>query len=188
MKPVTPLAVKDRAAWRAWLERNHDKSQGVWLRVAKKHADGVHYEEAVEEAVCYGWIDSNVHRLDEDSYRQWFSPRKPTSAWSQSNKERVERLKKAGCMTEAGLTAIRAGKKSGSWDRLTGVDNLEVPPDLRAALAKNKQAGKNFEKLAPSHKKQYIFWIEEARRDETRKRRISETVRLAAEGKKSRVE
>lgn len=182
------LTLSSRSKWRSWLEKNGAKSNGVWLVVAKKHAEGVHYEEAVEEALCFGWIDSNVRRLNEDSYIQWYSPRKPASAWSESNKKRVQKLIREGRMTEAGLRAVRAGKKSGSWNRLDAVERLEVPLDLTAALAKNKRAASNFHKLAPSHKKQYIYWITEAKREETRQRRIGETVKLLASGKKSRTE
>lgn len=181
------LFLDSRPAWRAWLEKNQERTGGIWLAIAKKHAEGLHYEEAVEEAVCFGWVDSVLNRYDADRYLLWFSPRRPGSNWAASNKERADRMIAEGRICPAGLKAIELAKEDGSWDRLTPVDDLVVPPELEAALKRKRKARELFESLAPSHKKQYIYWIAEAKRDETRKRRVAETVRMLAEGKKPRV-
>jgi len=182
------LSFPNQSSWRKWLSKHYDSSAGIWLVIAKKHTEGLHYDEAVEEALCYGWIDSTVNRLDDDHYKQWYSPRKPGGNWAESNKKRVARLIQENKMTDAGLQLIRQAQLDGSWDRLNQVENLEVPADLQAALAKNKKARENFERFAPSHKKQYIFWITQAKREETRRRRIDETIKLLTEGKKSRID
>lgn len=178
------LHFRDRGQWRRWLEKNHSRSTGIWLAVSKKQAAGLHYEEAVEEALCYGWIDSTVRRLDADSYRQWYSPRKPRSNWSKSNKLRVERLTDLGLMTAAGTAAVREAKWNGSWHQLDAVENLEEPPVLRDALAASETARMNYDRLAPSHRKQYLYWINSAKREDTRERRIRETVRRLADNSK----
>lgn len=185
MKELSPSRFypKSRAAWRTWLEQNAATAQNVWLVFYKK-ASGkptIGYEEAVEEALCFGWIDSTVNKVDEESYVQFFSPRKPKSVWSKPNKERVERLIKNGLMTPTGLKKIEAAKSDGSWDALNAVDDLAMPDDLLKQLQKNKTAQKNFEAFPPSSKKVILFWIQSARQPETRKKRIEEMVRLAAQ-------
>ncbi|RJQ48054.1 MAG: hypothetical protein C4534_00255 [Gaiellales bacterium] len=171
-----PRRFGSRSRWREWLRRNHAASSGAWLVIAKKHAAGLHYEEAVEEALCFGWIDSTVRRLDGDHYRQWYSPRKADSAWSNSNRKRVERLTAEGRMARAGLESVRVARENGSWNALETVEKLQAPADLVRALAATQVAGKAYEALPPSHRKQYLFWINSAKRPGTRERRIRETV------------
>lgn len=179
----------DRRAWRAWLERNHGRSPGVWLLYHKKASGrpSVTYAEAVEEALCFGWIDSRIRSVDEASYKQLFTPRRPGSAWSKANKERVARLVGAGLMTAAGLAKIEAARRDGSWDALDRVEALEVPPDLRRALDANREAARTFAAFNSSTRKRILQWIEGARRSETRARRIGQTVERAARGEKPSV-
>ena len=187
--PDEPEVVRprDRAAWRRWLARHHDQPAGVWLLIRKKGSaeDGVVYEEAVEEALCFGWIDSKAKALDDDHYRQWMSPRKPTSVWSLINKGRVERLLAGGQMEASGLEAIRVAKENGSWAALEASDRLEIPEDLAAALATNTAAQRHFATFPPSAKRIILGRIREAKRPETRAKRIEETVRLAAENRRA---
>ncbi|NJN98713.1 MAG: hypothetical protein HC875_33810 [Anaerolineales bacterium] len=175
---VHPLS---RAEWRAWLEQNHTRPEGVWL-VSYKKATGkprVEYDEAVEEALCFGWIDSKGNKLDEERSLLWFSPRKPKTGWSKPNKERVERLIAAGLIAPAGLAKIEAAKQDGSWNALDAVEALEIPPDLASALAGYSQAQQNFEAFPRSAKRGILEWIVNAKRPETRAKRIEETARLA---------
>lgn len=176
------LPFASRAAWRRWLRSNHASASGVWLQFYKKNAarPSVTYADAVEEALCFGWIDSLVKSLDEQSYVQLFTPRKHKSAWSRSNKERVERLIAAGLMTAAGLEKIELARRNGSWESLDSVEALEIPDDLRRALARNRKARENFEKLSPSRKKQLLYSVNGARRPETRRKRIREVIAAAA--------
>jgi uncharacterized protein YdeI (YjbR/CyaY-like superfamily) len=181
------LRLETRAAWRKWLGAHHAASRGVWLILVKKAAriPGVTYEEAVEEALCFGWIDSRSKTLDAERYKLRLSPRNPGSIWSQTNKQRIRRLVRAGRMTPAGMSKIAAAKKDGSWTRLEEIDRLEMPRDLLAALAENGEARRNFQAFSASSKKIILFWIVSAKRPQTRQRRISETARLAAKNIKA---
>ena len=165
---------KDRAAWHRWLAKNHDKRQFVWLIIYKKHTAKpcVAYDDAVEEALCYGWIDSKVQSLDDERYRQYYSVRKPNSNWSGSNKKRVAKLIKAGSMTEAGMAAIEVAKANGSWDFLDDIEKMIVPDDLAKALSKT--ARRNFDGFSPSARQGMLMWVKSAKRDETRRKRIAE--------------
>jgi len=138
----------------------------------------------VREALCFGWIDGRINPLDGDRYRLLFSPRKPGGTWAKSNKERVARLIKQGRMTAAGLARIEAAKRDGSWDALDALDSLDIPPDLERALSGNRAARKTFEAWSDSYKKRVIFWIGSARREETRARRVDQTVSAASENSK----
>lgn len=172
---------RQRKAWRAWLAKHHDGSPGVWLIYYKK-ATGkprVAYEEAVEEALCFGWIDSLPRKLDEERSMLLFTPRKRGSVWSRPNKLRVERLLAEGLMTEAGLKKVEAAKADGSWAKLDAVDALRLPADLKKALASDEGARKNFESFSPSARKGLLWWVESAKRPETRRKRIEETVEKA---------
>jgi uncharacterized protein YdeI (YjbR/CyaY-like superfamily) len=172
---------KSRRAWRAWLERNHATSDGVWLATFRT-ATGkprVGYPEAVEEALCFGWIDSKHKRLDEERSILWMSPRSPASGLSKVNKERVARLEAAGLMAEPGSRAVEAARRSGAWSKLDSAESLEVPDDLAEAFRRNAAARVNYDAFPPSSKKVILFWIASAKRAETRARRIDETVRLA---------
>jgi uncharacterized protein YdeI (YjbR/CyaY-like superfamily) len=170
--------------WRSWLQAHHASSTGVWLVVAKKHTGlaTVSYNDAVEEALCFGWIDSIMHPVDDRFYKQAFTPRKSKSAWSQSNKDRVERLRAAGLMTAAGEAAVAGAKESGSWDVLSGVEALEIPPELQKALNANKTSKKNWQAFTPSQQKQFLYWLRDAKREATRVERISTIVELVSRG------
>jgi len=177
---------RSRSEWRSWLGENHDKESEIWLVFYKVKAGkkSIRYEEAVEEALCFGWIDSLVRRIDDEKHMQKYTPRKANSNWSASNKKRVERLIADGLMTAAGLQKIRAAKESGSWSRLDSVDiRIETPRDLKRALSQHETARKRYKELPPSRKKQFLWWIQSAKRDETREKRIKETIRMLTEGK-----
>ena len=180
---IQTLYVKSRGEWRKWLEKNHQSASKVWLIIVNKQSKipGIQYVDAVEEALCFGWIDSKTQRRDEDSRYQIYSKRKPKSNWSQPNKERVARLKKAGLITEAGLQAIQAAKASGAWNASNDIDDLIIPPDLKKLLNKNKTAAKNFDAFPRSSQKLILRWIYGAKRPETRNKRVEKTVQLAAE-------
>jgi uncharacterized protein YdeI (YjbR/CyaY-like superfamily) len=178
----------DRQAWREWLEKNHATSPGIWIVYVKKGSGrvGLSYDDAVEEALCFGWIDSKVNPVDEAHFRQVYTPRKPGSIWSRINKRRVEKLIAGGRMTAAGLAKVEAAKADGSWSFIDDVEALELPADLRLALAANPIAQQRFEAFGSSYKKQVLYWIKSAKRPETRKKRIEQVVSLAAEGRKIR--
>lgn len=177
---------RDRSQWRKWLEK-HATSSGVWLVYYKKGSGkpSVSYDEAVEEALCFGWIDSRVNALDDQRYMQFFSPRKPNSSWSKLNKQRVEQLIQNGLMTAAGLEIIEAAKRDGSWSALDAIEDLQLSADIMAALDSNKTAAENFMAFSTSVKKNILRWIESAKRPETRLQRIAETVTLAAQNIKA---
>jgi len=179
------LQVRDRQEWRRWLAEHHTDSPGVWLVYHKKHAGivTVTYEEAVEEALCFGWIDSKAKSLDADRTMLVFTPRRPGGNWSASNKERVERLVAQGLMAEAGLAAIEAAKADGSWTFLDSIEALLIPEDLAAALAANPVAQRRFEAFNDSTKKMILYHIKNTKRPATRAKRIEETVRLAEQNR-----
>jgi uncharacterized protein YdeI (YjbR/CyaY-like superfamily) len=182
MREAEVVAPRNRAALRRWLAKHHARSTGVWLLVKKKGsaAPGVAYEDAVQEALCFGWIDSTAGRHDDDHYKMWFAPRKPRSIWSQSNKRRVEELTRRGLIEPPGQAAIDVARSNGSWDALTASDALEVPDDLAEALAANPPAREHFDAFPPSSRKQILWWIGSAKRPETRATRIARTATLAA--------
>jgi uncharacterized protein YdeI (YjbR/CyaY-like superfamily) len=181
---VHPLS---RAEWRDWLMRHHQRPEGVWL-ISFKKAIGrpyVEYDEAVEEALCFGWIDSRGNRLDAERSMLWFAPRKPGSGWSRLNKERLERLQAAGQLMPAGLAKIEAAQRDGSWSMLDVVETLALPVDLVTALATYPAATAHFEDLPRSVRRAILEWINAAKRTETRARRVEETARLAAENRRA---
>ncbi len=182
--PITFFA-EDAAAWHAWLEEHHASEREVWLVLLKRRVPrpSIRLDEAVEEALCFGWIDGRLRRIDDESHMLRFTPRRPDSVWAASNKARVERLIAEGRMRPEGLALVEEAKRRGEWDR---VDEREVvsvvPDDLAAALAGDTTEAAGWERLAPSLKKQYLYWIGEAKRPETRARRVAEAVRRAPEG------
>jgi uncharacterized protein YdeI (YjbR/CyaY-like superfamily) len=179
--PENSVHPKSVAAWRRWLERNHERAEGVWL-VTYKKATGkarMTYEQAVEEALCWGWIDSRTRALDNERGMLWMAPRKAKSGWSKSNKERVARLAKAGRLAPAGRAKIAAAKRDGSWSALDAVEAMSVPDDLARALQAHA-ATLEFNAFPPSTRKAILAWIATAKRPETRDKRIEETARLAA--------
>lgn len=165
------------------MEANSQTEMAAWLIIYHKKSSksSVYYEEAVEEALCFGWIDSVVNKRDDESKYQYFAPRKEKSNWSKSNKLRIERMRKQGLMTERGEKMVALAKELGTWDALVDVENLVVPDDLQKALDRNKRAQKNFAGFPPSSKRIILEWIFNAKRHETRERRIKETVEMAAE-------
>lgn len=169
---------RDRKQWREWLEQNHHTALGVWLVYYKVKSGklSIKYDEAVKEALCFGWIDSKVKSLDEERYMQIFTPRKPKSVWSKLNKQYIEELIKHNLITEAGLAKIEAAKQDGSWNQLDAIEALIVPTDLKQALELNEIAKKYFEAFSNSSKKNILFWIESAKRPETRLKRIKQTI------------
>ncbi len=181
--PPNSIHPKTRAAWRKWLKENHGRTEGVWLISYKKGTGKprFEYDEAVEEALCFGWIDSKPNRLDDERSMQWYAPRKAGSGWSKINKARAEKMIEAGLMARAGLAKIEAAKQDGSWNTLDAIEALGVPPDLAAALATNPNAQHYFDAFPRSVKRAILEWIASAKKTETRAKRVEETARLAAE-------
>lgn len=182
MAEIEMYLFADRGEWRKWLDQHHKSKSEAWLIFYKKGTEKefIKYEQAVEEALCFGWIDSQVKKIDEERYMQRYTPRKDDSNWSQSNKKRAAKLIESGLMTPAGLEKIEIAKRNGSWTRLDDIEiDILVPEDLEKALADNPQAMENFENYAPSQKKQYLWWLKSAKREETRQKRIREIVKRA---------
>ena len=173
---------KDRKAWRKWLNDNHQHSDSVWLVLYKKNSStsSVNYEEAVEEALCFGWIDSRPQKRDEDCFLLMFSKRKPKSVWSAINKKRIEKLIADKRMKPAGMSAIEIAKENGSWTSIDKVEAMEMPAELNKAIKKNKKAFENFNAFPASTKKALFQWVTMAKTDETRSKRVSEIVSKAA--------
>ncbi len=183
----------NREAFRSWLEKNHDKSPGFWMIFHKKPKDipGITYNEALEEALCFGWIDSIIKRVDEALYLRKFTPRINTSGWSDLNKKYVLSLIERGKMTKAGLEKIDVYLKTGNVDwKNTGDKNnsnstvLQIPDNILSAFSDNEPALTNFTNLARSYKRQYILWIMDAKREETFQKRLKEAVELLKENRK----
>ncbi|MBS1687221.1 MAG: YdeI/OmpD-associated family protein [Bacteroidetes bacterium] len=169
---------KDRAAWRKWLEKNHNKEEGIWLIYYKSGSDKtrIAYPEAVKEAICFGWIDSTIRPIDDEKYKQLFMPRKEKSGWSQLNKQYVEELTELGLMTEAGIEKIEQAKHHGTWSKLDHIETFTVPEDLEKELKKSKTAQQYFEGLGKTNKKYLLHWLSTAKKEETRNVRIDTIV------------
>ena len=178
----------DRATWRAWLEANHTTASGAWLVTWRPRSGrtGLDYEAAIEEALCFGWVDSTGGPVDEDRGKLYFAPRKPRSGWAATNKARIGRLVADGRMAPAGLAAIERAKANGSWEVLDSVERLEIPDDLAAALAASPPAAANFAAFPPSARKQHLAWIALAMRPETRATRIRQIAEAAARNERAR--
>ena len=179
---IKTFYAKSQKEWRSWLVKNHSEEKSVWLIIYKKNSGtpSVNYDEAVDEALCFGWIDSKPNKRDEDSFYQFFSKRKATSNWSGVNKKKVDVLIKQGKMTEAGFAMIELAKEKGTWTVLDDVTSLVIPKDLSELLKKNKDAKTYFDLFPPSTKRGILEWIQNAKTEATRTKRISETVELAA--------
>lgn len=175
------VQVENRDELRAWLAQNHTTGSGLWLVTFKKQCGEKYlpYDDIVEELLCFGWIDSLPRRLDDDRTMLWIAPRKPGSAWSGLNKERVAKMIAAGRMAPAGLEKVAAAQQDGSWDLLNEVERLTIPPDLAAALARYTAAADNFTAFPPSVRRGILEWINSAKRPGTRALRVEETARLA---------
>ena len=180
--PDNAVVVRTRAGWRAWLSRHHTRTTGVWLVTFRQSAGKrrLDYNDAVEEALCFGWIDSTVVRVDEGRAAQYFSPRRQGSGWSQSNKKRIERVVAAGLIEPAGVASIEAAKRDGSWSRLDAAEALDIPRDLASAFRRYAGSARHFHGFPPGVKRGILQWIAAAKRPETRANRIDETARLAA--------
>jgi len=176
---------KDRKSWRKWLEKNHKSSTGIWLVYYKKDSGKtrVSYDHAVEEALCFGWIDSTLNPIDEHSYMQLFTPRKPKSNWSKLNKERVEMLIEQGLMTSAGLEKIEIAKENGSWNKIDHIESFSIPPILEKAFTKNKKAKKFFDTLSNTNKKYILYFINNVKNEELKAKRVAEIIATANENK-----
>jgi len=181
---------KTRKSWRHWLQMNHSNSPGVWMIYYKKQSGKrkLDYSEAVEEALCFGWIDSAPRKLDDNRAMLKFTPRKRKSAWSQLNKTRIRKLIRHGLMTKAGMAKIKQAKRDGSWNKLTSsdsyIENNSIPKELLIALNKNKNALENFKNFSPGYRKRFLFWIDSAKREKTKEARIKQTARMALANKK----
>lgn len=184
---VKTFYAKDRAAWRAWLAENHATETRVWLIIYRKQSGtpSVYYDDAVNEALCFGWIDSKPNKRDGESYYQFFSRRNPKSKWSGINKRKVEELSAQGLMTEAGWAVIELAKQNGGWTALDEVESLVIPEDLQAQFDASPGSQANFEAFSKSAKRGILDWISSAKQAETRAKRILETVTLAARGEKA---
>ncbi len=184
---IKTTSAKSASVWRKWLEKNHIKEKSVFLIIYRKKCEvpSVYYSEAVDEALCFGWIDSVPKKRDAISYYLLFSKRNPKSNWSRVNQIKVERLFKEDKITEAGQKMIDLAKATGTWTALDHVYDLKVPEDLLDRLAKNKKALKHFEAFSPSSKRGILEWIHSTKRPETRQKRLKEIVRLAAQNIKA---
>lgn len=177
--PIDLFDFKNRHDWRAWLEKNNASESQAWLVIHKKGSslEGMRLDEAVEEALCYGWIDSTLRRRDKYTYLLRFTPRRPDSVWSMHNIKRVDTLLRSGVMREAGMAKVREAKASGQWQAAIDREHPDqIPSDLETALCCKKGALAGYRGLSDSQKKQFLFWIQSAKRKDTRRKRIAEIV------------
>ncbi|MBK9257903.1 MAG: YdeI/OmpD-associated family protein [Saprospiraceae bacterium] len=185
-KEVEIFYPKNKEEWRVWLENNHARLDNVWVVFYKK-ASGIptiSWSDSVDEALCFGWIDSKKIAIDAEKSHQFFSKRKPKSTWSKINKLKVEQLTAEGLMTHAGLESIEIAKQNGSWTILNDVDALVIPPDLESAFRMYPSSKTFFESLSPSIKKMMLYWIISAKQAETRQKRINEIAEMAGQNQK----
>ncbi|MCZ8196738.1 MAG: YdeI/OmpD-associated family protein [Flavobacterium sp.] len=188
MEEKLELYFKNAQEWREWLHNNHHSSKGIYLLFyrVKSEFESMRWEEAVQVAICYGWIDSTVKKIDDERRKQMFTPRKDKSVWSKLNKTYIEKLLAENLLHESGLRKIEIAKKNGSWESLDAVENLELPKDLEFAFQNNKTAFDNYQNFSPSYRKSYLYWLNQAKREETRNSRITEIIRLCEKNIKSR--
>ena len=184
-RPIKTLDVRTRAQWHAWLEKHHASLAEIWLVFHKQHTskESIGYEDAVEEALCFGWIDSLVRRLDADRFARKFTPRKPDSRWSDVNRRRYASLEKRGLLMDAGRANAPAGKRAYTLRQRRPLD-APVPTYIERAFKADPAAWRFFETLAPSYRRAYVGWIDAAKREETRERRLREAVARLAKGEK----
>ena len=177
----------DVDAWRTWLAGHHDRGEGVWLVTwkARTGRPTVGYEESVEQALCFGWIDSTTRSLDDERTAMWFGPRRRGSGWARSNKQRIERLEAAGLMAPAGRALIDAAKADGSWTMLDDVEDLVVPPDLAAAFDAHPGSREQWDGFSRSARRAMLVWLVEAKRPATRSHRVTQIAERAAVGEKA---
>jgi uncharacterized protein YdeI (YjbR/CyaY-like superfamily) len=186
VQATSPLDFRSAAEWRRWLERNHAQSRGEWVYMYKKSArSGLRYQDALDEALCFGWIDGQIKAVDEDRFRQRWTPRRRGSVWSQVNKDKVKRLTAEGRMTEPGLAAVKEARRAGTWQAAyTNRREDRIPADLARALRAEPEAWRNFSSFARTYRSMYVGWVKDAKRPETRARRIEAVVRRARENRK----
>ncbi len=186
---VKTFYAQDKNAWRQWLQENHATEKSVWLIIYRQQSQTpsvyLYYSEAVDEALCFGWIDSKPNKRNNESFYQFFAKRRPKSNWSRVNKLKVEKLLAGGMMAEAGLQAVETAKQNGTWATLDDVENLILPADLREKLNGNPAAEAYFEAFPRSAKRGILEWILNSKRPETRAARIAQTVRLAQENRRA---
>lgn len=182
------LVPPTRAAWRAWLESQPERAEGIWVvfRKPTSSLEGPVYDELVEEALCFGWIDSTAAKFDDDRGKQFYSPRKARSFWAATNKARVARLTAEGRMTPAGSAVIEQAKANGIWELSDTVERLDVPADLAAALDALPGASANFAAFPPTARKQMLWWVVQAQRPATREARVTAVAEAAAENRRAR--
>ncbi len=188
MKEVKEHYFKNDTEWRNWLHENHELKEGIYvIFYAVSHKkESMRWEEAVRVALCYGWIDSTVKNIGPGKRRQYFCPRKPKSVWSKVNKDHIKELKANGLMHASGSARIKAAKKNGSWTALDDVENGVIPDNLQLAFDKNPEAFYNFKKFTRGQRKSYLYWLNQAKREETQQKRIAEIVLLCEQNIKSR--
>jgi uncharacterized protein YdeI (YjbR/CyaY-like superfamily) len=182
---------KNRNEWRNWLEKNHKSNDGIWMIhfKVKSKKQSVSHKEAVEEALCFGWIDSKLKSIDEERYILRYTSRKGKSVWSKINKDAAEKMISEGKMKEEGFKKIEIAKKQGLWDSAyTNLVKERMPSDLKKALLENKEAWKNFKNFANSYRNSYIGWIKNSKTEQTRKKRINEVVKRSEQNKKPGIE
>ena len=188
MSEDNPRHFSSITEWRCWLGENHRDDKTIWIIIQKKKSrkQGIRYEEAVLEAVAHGWIDGKMRRIDDYEFMQRFTPRRSNSIWSLSNRRRAERLMSEGRMTAAGLRTVEEAKENGRWEKASSSSRgaIDVPDDLLEALEKNRTAHGNWEAFPPSSRFMYIHWIIEAKRQDTRERRIHTVVVRAEEDRR----
>ncbi len=182
------LYFRNDQEWRTWLHDHHKNVDGVYLIFYKVESKkpSMRWEEAVKVALCYGWIDSTVKKLDEERRRQYFCPRKPKSVWSKLNKSYIKDLIKNNLMHKSGLACIKAAKKNGSWTALDDVEKGIIPEDLKKAFDKYPKAFQNYQNFAPGYRKNYLYWLNQAKRQETRDKRITEIINYCEANQKTR--
>ncbi len=188
MKQKEILYFKNDTEWRDWLHENHDSSSGIELIFYRVDSsfESMRWEEAVKVAICYGWIDSTVRKIDDQRRKQTFTPRKDKSVWSKLNKTYIEQLLMSNLIHESGLKKIEIAKKNGSWQTLDSVENLEIPSDLKLAFELNTVAFENYKDFSPSYRKSYLYWLNQAKRQQTRDLRINEIINFCEKKIKSR--
>jgi uncharacterized protein YdeI (YjbR/CyaY-like superfamily) len=184
MDKIDTIYARNRKEWRTWLQKNHESKKDIWLIYYKKHTGqaSVSYTDAVEEAICFGWIDGQIKKIDDDKYMQRFTPRKTNSLWSDINVERAKKMIEQGIMTDSGLNVFEEGTKTKK--RVPSSKNFSVPSYLKTALAKNKKAWNNFQSFAPSAQLAYVYWVTSAKTEETREKRIKKTIEQLSMNKK----
>lgn len=181
---LTTFCPASPAEWRNWLEKNHESEQSIWLVVYKASTNipSLTWSEAVDAALCYGWIDSTKKTIDKERYMQYYSKRKPSSTWSKINKDKVAKLIQGNLMAKAGLDCVETAKKNGNWALMDDVEKLIVPEDLRLALKEQSGGTEFYESQSKSTKRSLLYWVVIAKRADTKKKRITEIAQCAAKG------